>query len=89
MTWVFWLVDFIVTFIVLCLINILQRKKYGKKLKVLEEKYAPIGSLIAHEDGYLYICFDDDKSKELAFNGEDGETFTFRFTDQRHRDIYN
>lgn len=89
MEWLFWLVDFIVTFIVLCLINIWQRKKYSKKLKVLEEKHAPIGSLIAHEDGYLYICFDDDKSKELAFNGKDGETFTFRFTNQPQRDIYN
>lgn len=89
MTWVFWLVKFTVTFILLSLIDIWQRKKYRKKLKVLEEKYAPIGSLIAHDDGYLYVCFDDNKSKELVFNGKDGDAFTFRFVDQRQREENN
>lgn len=54
-----------------------------------ERKYKPIGSLIAHDDGYLYVCFDDNKSKELAFNGKDGDVFTFRFVDQRQREENN
>lgn len=83
MSMAYWIFDVIITFIFLDLVHIYNRKKYEKKLKMIEKKYSPIGSVIAHDQGYLYIQLDSHEAQELLFNSDDGDTVTFRFIDVR------